>query len=138
MYEAASSALQAFAPYPVVQVAVAVLIVMIGFWVFRKGERDRKSGGGSDNNGVPQWALYGPVKDMLDNVRMMAEQSRTSNDLLRRMIEHQVDQENEQRRQTMTLEDIRNNQEMRSESTTMHPVQPKPREPREPRSKPNI
>lgn len=131
MYEAASNALQAFAIYPVVQIAVAVLIMMIGMMVFRKGERDRKAGGNNSNaDAVPLWALYGPVKDVLDQIRLLGEQSRFLNDIVSRAVRNQETQESEQRKQTMLLEDIRNNQEMRSDATMMHPMQPKPRTPK--------
>lgn len=132
MFEFATEALKAFSSFPVAQAFLVLLILLIGVMVFRKGERDRKTG--TNGNGMPSWLLYGPVKDVMADVRDMAEQSRVTNRLLdrlaengARLVESNNQREREQREQTQVLEDIRNNQVMRMETTTAHPMQPKPR-----------
>jgi ABC-type nickel/cobalt efflux system permease component RcnA len=113
-------ALKALGAFPLVQAAVALLVIFAGIWMVFRGSREKKPANG---NGTPQWTLYGPVHEVMGAVHQMNEQSREANKTLGRIEESVKTVEKEQREQTMLLEDIRNNQVTRTEMTVAHPAQ---------------
>lgn len=60
MFEFLTEAFKALSAYPIVQAAVAILVLLFGITIMRRGERDRKAGGTSFPE-VPVWLLYGPA-----------------------------------------------------------------------------
>lgn len=87
MFELLTEALKALAGYPIIQGAVAVMVLLVGVHVMRRGERDRKSNGNGNGNGavvIPGWIVSGPVHDALSAIHDMNEQSRKQVDLLTR------------------------------------------------------
>jgi hypothetical protein len=125
MFELLADALKALAGYPpLAAFGGFAVIIGGGVWLLLRAERDRKINGNGQT--IPSWALYGPVKDVMGAVHEMNEQSRESNRILVRIEELSKDMSKEQREQTMLLEDIRNNQLQRSESTMAHPPRRKP------------
>lgn len=89
MFELLTEALKALAGYPIIQGAVAVMVLLVGVHVMRRGERDRKSNGNGNGNGttaIPGWVLVGPVAEVMAEIHKMSEQSRKGNDLLERAV----------------------------------------------------
>jgi hypothetical protein len=111
-------ALKSLGAFPLVQAAVALLIIGAGVWMVFRGSREKKPG----SNGTPSWTLYGPVHDVMGAIHEMGEQSRETNKILSRIETLWREHTKEQREQTMLLEDIRNNQLQRSENTMAHPT----------------
>jgi hypothetical protein len=107
-------ALKSLSGFPIIQAGVAILIILAGVWMVFRGSQDKKP---QPTNGVPAWTLYGPVNELMKSIHDMAEQSRKGNETLLRIEGHCMEIRKEQREGTMLLEDIRNNQAMRSEMT---------------------
>jgi hypothetical protein len=111
MYELLADALKALAAYPPVAAAAALVVLGGGVWLMIRGERDRKSNGGSQ--ALPGWALYGPVSDALRSVHHISEQGRETNQLLNRIEDLLKETAKEQREQTQLLEALRNEGKLR-------------------------
>jgi hypothetical protein len=86
MFDLLAKAFEALSGYPIIQAAVAILVLLAGIFIMRRGERDRKSNGnGNGGPAIPSWALYGPVHDAISAIHDMNEQSRQQVDLLERI-----------------------------------------------------
>lgn len=114
------AAIKSLGAFPVVQAAVALLVILAGIYLVFRGNRDKKPA-----NGVPAWTLYGPVADVMKSIHEMTEQSREGNKTLGRIESAVHDIGKEQREATMLLEDIRNNQVQRGDIVPS-PVRRKP------------
>ena len=111
-----AEALKSLGAFPVVQAAVAILVILAGLWMVFRGSREKKVS--TNGNGVPSWSLYGPVHDVMGAVHDIAEQGRQQTELLRRIEAEAKGMIKEQREQTLLLEDIRNNQVQRGDITS--------------------
>lgn len=69
----------ALGQFPIIQAAVAILILMGGLFMIFKAFRDR----GKPQDQMPQWLMIGPLHDMMDKVDDIAEEARRANDMLR-------------------------------------------------------
>jgi hypothetical protein len=120
MYEIIADALKGLADYPKLQAILSILTIFgLGAFIFRKGERDRRTTVSNNNGGIPTWMMIGPIADAIQLLRSMEEEARN-----RRVEERERHNEwvRETRAQTDLLEDIRNLLELRSDSTTAHPT----------------
>jgi hypothetical protein len=127
-------ALKSLGAFPVVQAAVAIVVILAGVWMVFRGSRDKKPA----MNGAPAWALYGPAHEVMVAIHEMNEQSRELNRILARVEEMlrgtgkaqweacnalkriealTESMHRDSREQTMLLEDLRNNQVMRGDAT---------------------
>lgn len=106
-------ALKSLGAFPVVQAAVAILVILAGVWMVFRGGRDTKKPGNGSSNGVPSWALYGPVHDAMGAIHDIAEQSRKQTDLLKRIERHCAESVKETHNNTAVLELIRNESRLR-------------------------
>lgn len=104
-------ALKSLGAFPVVQAAVALIVLLAGVWMMFRGSQDKKP----PTNGTPSWALYGPVHDAMRAMHEMTEQSREGNRTLLRIEDEVKEIRKEQREGTMLLEAIQNNQVMRGD-----------------------
>jgi hypothetical protein len=107
-----AEALKSLGAFPVIQAAVAIVVIGVSVWAVFRGSREKKPVNG---NGTPSWTLYGPVHDAMGAVHEMNEQSRETNRILGRIEVLWREHTKEQREQTMLLEDIRNNQVARGD-----------------------
>lgn len=105
-------ALKSLGAFPLVQAALFVMTVLAGIWVFLRGSKDAKNA-----SLVPPWMLIGPVADLINSVRAIAEQGRATNHILERIEAETKNIAKDHREQTMLLEDIRNNQVQRGDIT---------------------
>lgn len=71
----------ALGQFPIIQAAVAILILMGGLFMIFKAFRDRA--GKTPDHLMPQWLMMGPLHDMMDKVDDIAEEARRANDLLK-------------------------------------------------------
>lgn len=125
MLEIASKAFDSLAAFPVIQGAIAIVIVFAGIAFARKGEKDRKNGGsGSGNVEVPAFIMGGPVHDALTEVRVIAEQGRVTNKLLE-AVNHKLEAIDRGQLYVVQLLEELNNDKTTSQSTL--PITPKPR-----------
>lgn len=110
MFEFLAEAFKALSAYPIIQGAIALLVLLVGIHVMRRGESDRKNGNnGSNGNGapaIPGWAMMGPIADAISAIHEMNEQSRAQVKLLERI-------EEAQQANKVTLEMIRNESRLR-------------------------
>ncbi|WP_438278061.1 hypothetical protein [Nitrobacter sp.] len=74
-----SKAFDALGPYPLVQGAVALLIVLGGVYLIFRANKDR----GASREQIPPWLMMGPLHDMMQAVHDMAEESRRATELLK-------------------------------------------------------
>src|SRR5690242_14338372 len=79
MYE--TEAFKALGAFPLVQAALAFLIVGGGLYALLRGNREKNGNGSS---AIPQWALH----DAMDLIRKQAEQGRDTLKLLERLEEN--------------------------------------------------
>lgn len=100
-----SKALEALGAFPIVQAAVAILVVLAGIYLMRRGEKDKKP---SSIEPVPQWLMMGPAHDAIGAVHDIAEQGRVQIHILERIETVLKDGAKEQRVQTQLLEQIAN------------------------------
>ena len=107
-----TEAFKALGAYPIVQFALAILIVGGGAYAIVRGQRDRN---GAKPEAMPQWAMFGPIHDAMTEVHRMGEQSRATNHILSRIEEETKGMGKEQREQTQLLEDIRNSLVLRGD-----------------------
>lgn len=103
-----SEALKSLGAFPIVQGAVAFVVVFAGLWLMRRGEKDKKP-----EQPIPQWLMMGPLHDMMQSVHEVAEQGRRSNDLLREIKDIAGDQLRQSEMNKATLEAIRNESRLR-------------------------
>jgi hypothetical protein len=127
--------------FTVLQALLGILIICVGVLGVYLGLREKTTAARSaapTNGAVPSWALYGPVHDTMEVIRVMAENGREYNRILSRIeekmnatgkaqweavqslkaIEDVVREKlHQERLQTMLLEDLRNNQVMRPDGT---------------------
>lgn len=73
-----TDAFKALGQWPIIQAAVALVVIFAGLWLMRRGERDKKP-----PDPMPQWLMMGPLHDMMMSVHEVAEETRRTNDLLR-------------------------------------------------------
>lgn len=69
----------ALGQFPIIQAAVAILILFGGVYMAFRASRDK----GRVPDPMPQWILMGPLHDMMEAVHDIAEESRRANDLLK-------------------------------------------------------
>lgn len=95
-----NDALKALSQWPIVQGFFVIVITFLGIIAYRRGERDRRNLGPTAVE-IPLFILNGPLAEAIGAVHDISEQSRTSNDLLRQLID-------ELRRQNELMEWIGN------------------------------
>jgi hypothetical protein len=79
-------AFAALGAYPIVQSAVAILILVAGLYFVSRALKDKSAPLPlPPRDPVPQWLMMGPLHDMMGAVHDVAEQSRRTNDLLERV-----------------------------------------------------
>ncbi|GEC15890.1 hypothetical protein [Nitrobacter winogradskyi] len=79
MEGASEKAFGALGQFPIIQAAVAILILLGGVYMIFKAYMDKSKG----PDPMPQWLMMGPLHDMMEAVHDIAEESRKSNDLLK-------------------------------------------------------
>lgn len=104
-------AFAALGAYPIVQAAVALLILMAGLYFVFRASRDKPPP--PPHEPVPQWIMMGPLHDMIGAVHDVAEEARRTNDLLREIKDVMGDVVRETQTSRQTLELIRNESRMR-------------------------
>lgn len=106
-----AEALKSLGAFPVLQAAVAIIVILAGMWMVLRGNRDRKPEAAGAV--IPQWLLMGPVHDAMDAVFDLAEQSREANHILERQETALKELAREQRETNQLLEVIRNESRLR-------------------------
>lgn len=106
MFEFLAEAFKALSAYPIIQGAIALLVLLVGVHVMRRGENDRKNGNGNGAPAIPGWVMMGPIADAISAIHEMNEQSRAQVKLLERI-------EEAQQANKVTLEMIRNESRLR-------------------------
>jgi hypothetical protein len=101
-----SDALKALGAFPIVQAAVAVIILFAGMFLMRRGERDPKSSRPAPDQTVPQWLMMGPAHDAISAIHDIAEQGRRQIEVQERCEAHLMNIK-------AVLEAIRNESRMR-------------------------
>jgi len=104
-----AKAFDALGAYPIIQAAVAALILLGGVYLIFRASRDKSV----PREPVPQWLMMGPLHDMMGAVHDVAEQGRQQTDLLRRIEELSGKQLREIEKAKSVLEAIRNESKMR-------------------------
>lgn len=110
-----AEAFKALGSFPLVQAAVALLIILGAIYAVFRGTKEKAAPVSANGNGIPQWTMMGPVHDAIGAVHDLAEQSRATNHILDRIETEAKAIAKEQREQTILLEDIRNNQVQRGD-----------------------
>lgn len=84
MLELANKAFESLSAFPIIQIALGIVIIITSLVLVRKGEGDRKSGGSgaSSNVEMPLYLIGGPVHDAIGAIHDMAEQGRITNKLI--------------------------------------------------------
>jgi hypothetical protein len=118
-------ALKSLSRFEIIQAVVSILIVIAWSWGVFRANHEKKRPPTNGNSAIPAWTLYGPVRDLMQAIHDMAEQSRESNRTLLRIEDDVKEIRKEQREGTMLLEDIRNNQVQRGDIVPS-PVRRKP------------
>ena len=108
MESIAKPALDAANAFPIIQVALGILIVIGGLYFITRGQRDNTS-----KPDTPPWINAGPFHDMMGAVHDVAEEARRANDLLRDIRDVMGDVLREIQNARQTLEMIRNESRMR-------------------------
>jgi hypothetical protein len=103
-----TDAFKVLGQWPIIQAAVALVVIFAGIYLMRRGEKDKKP-----PELIPQWLMMGPLHDMMGAVHDVAEESRRTNDLLRENKELLSDALQEARNTRQTLELIRNESRLR-------------------------
>jgi hypothetical protein len=103
-----SEALKSLGPWPLVQAAVAIVIIFAAAYAWRRGEKDKRT-----PDVIPQWLMMGPLHDMMGAVHDVAEETRRTNDLLREVKEALGDVLRETQNSRNALEMIRNESRLR-------------------------
>lgn len=76
---ASEKAFGALGQFPIIQAAVAIMILLGGVYMIFKASKDK----GRAPDPMPQWLMMGPLHDMMEAVHDIAEESRRANDLLK-------------------------------------------------------
>ena len=113
MFEFLTEAFKALAGYPIIQVAVAIMVLLVGIHVMRRGEQDRKSGNGNGQATIPSWAMYGPVHEVMQAAHQINERSAKQCDLLERIEAHLDEIAKTSSHSKAALEMIRNESRLR-------------------------
>lgn len=93
---------KALANYPIVESAVALLILIFGYRAMREGRRDGPQPAPSyQSHEYPAWMLTGPAYEMINAIHEIKNQERRQTELLSEL-------SRESRRQTQLLENIWN------------------------------
>lgn len=92
--------LKFLAQWPVAEGFFIIVISFLGVITYRRAERDRQTLGMHAVE-IPLFFLSGPLHDAMSSVHNISEQTRTTNDLLRQIVE-------EMRRQNGLMEWIGN------------------------------
>lgn len=124
MYELVIEAFKSLPPY-LQGIGSALILLVIGPLIMRRARQELKNNESdniprlspptSNGNLPPHYLLISPVSDVFGAIHDMAEQSRVTNELLRRLIEIETANHDFLRVQNQLLEFIRNNQEMRGD-----------------------
>lgn len=109
MYE--TEAFKSLGSFPLVQAALALLIVLGGVVALMRGNRER--GSASGNGAIPPYLMMGPAHDAMVSMHAIAEQSRRQNDLLERQLHLLEKIADEERLTNSLLEMIRNESRLR-------------------------
>ena len=72
-------ALGALGQFPIIQAAVAILILLGAVYLIFKASKDKNR----MPDPIPQWVMMGPLHVMLEAVHDMAEESRRATELLK-------------------------------------------------------
>ncbi len=112
-------AFESLGAFPVVQAAVAIIIIWAGYILIPRGEKDGKQVQ-RDTGVIPQYLMMGPAHDAIGAIHEMNEQSRRTIDLLQQVVvelksiaESNHDLIVEAHRGTGVLEAIRNESRLR-------------------------
>lgn len=99
----ADSVLKALANYPIIESAVALLILLVGYRATREGKKDGPSPGPSypSTHEFPLWVLTGPVHDALVHIAATKHETTRCRELLEEIAKQEL-------RQTHLLEFIWN------------------------------
>lgn len=103
----ASSALQS---WPVVNGFFIIVISFLAFMAIRKGEKDKKFGDGSE---IPVYLVGRSAHEAMNAIRDAAEESKTTNAILRDIAKGMTDFNRGQKYTHELLTTVINNQEMR-------------------------
>jgi hypothetical protein len=106
-----AEALKSLGAFPVVQAAVAIIIILVGILAFLRGGRDRKNSDAIPT--IPPWLMMGPAHDAIGAIHDMAEQSRQQTKMLERIESVTSDLLKETHNNTSVLEMIRNESRLR-------------------------
>lgn len=122
MYELAVKFIESLSSYPGLQaLGAVVLLLVVGPYIMRRAETDRKSSGVSN---VPSFVLMSPVSDVFGAIHDMAEQHRNANTMLTEVCKTLKDIDTGQKYTHDLLEDIIRNQV--SADTMAHPHRKRP------------
>lgn len=69
MYDLLAKALDALAGYPIIQAAVAILVLIAGVVFIRRGERDRKANGNGNGDATPRWFANEQTLELLREIK---------------------------------------------------------------------
>jgi hypothetical protein len=112
-------AFESLGAFPLIQASVALLILMAGYILIPRGEKDGKQAQ-RDAGIIPQFLMMGPAHDAIGAIHEMNEQSRQHIALMSQMVrllediaESNHDLINEAHRGTGVLEAIRNESRLR-------------------------
>lgn len=112
-------AFESLGAFPIVQAAVACLILMAGYILIPRGEKDAKKAQ-PDSGIIPQYLMMGPAHDAIGAIHEMNEQSRQHIAALARVVDILEDIADtnkelvhESRQNTGVLEMIRNESRLR-------------------------
>jgi hypothetical protein len=112
-------AFESLGAFPLIQASVALLILMAGYILIPRGEKDGKQAQ-RDNGVIPQYLMMGPAHDAIGAIHEMNEQSRQHLaamaqmiDLLRHIADTSRDLAHDARQNTAILEMIRNESRLR-------------------------
>lgn len=124
MYELVIEAFKSLPPY-LQGIGTAIILLVIGPLIMRRAKQDLKNSeegkiatappGDNSNMLPPHFLLISPVSDVFGAVHDTAEEVRVTNELLKRLIEVEYQNQDLMRYQMRLLEFIRNNQEMRGD-----------------------
>lgn len=105
-------AFESLGSFPIVQAAVAILILMAGYFLIPRGEKDGKAAQ-SGMGTIPPWLMMGPAHDAISAIHEMNEQSRQQTELLKRIETILSELLKEVHNNTGILEAIRNESRLR-------------------------
>lgn len=98
MFEALIEATKALSPWPFVDAGAITIITIASVMAALRGNRERKAARSVE---LPGWLMYGPIAEVIRDIRELREQGQETNTHLDNIAR-------EQREQTQLLEDMRN------------------------------